>query len=88
MEDQDDGKPRETTPEKYDPIGSICSMVLAYLTTKLGFKNGINVSKYASTMDHLGNVINKLHDHFSRYETQGCLSNFLPRATKSILMTT
>ena len=33
------------------PIGS---MVLAYLTTKLGHKNAINVSTYASTMDHPG----------------------------------
>ena len=44
-------------------------MVLVYLPTKLGHKNGINVSKYTSTMDHLGwLVIDFLHPvEFSRY---------------------
>jgi hypothetical protein len=29
-------------------------MVLVYLPTKLGDKNGVNVGKYSSTMEHMG----------------------------------
>ena len=35
------------------PIGS---MVLAYLTTKLGHLWGFYVGKYTSTMDHMGYI--------------------------------
>ena len=31
-----------------------CSMVLVYLPTKLAHKNGVNVGKYSSTMEHMG----------------------------------
>jgi hypothetical protein len=29
-------------------------MVLEYLPTKLGHKNGVNDGKYSSTMEHMG----------------------------------
>ena len=31
------------------------TMVLEYLPAKLGHKHGVNVGKYSSTMEHMGN---------------------------------
>ena len=35
-------------------VSQMRTTVLEYLPTKLGHKNGVNVSKYSSTMEHLG----------------------------------
>ena len=51
-----------------DPVKSLThdgSMVLVYLSTKLGHKNGANVGKYSSTMDPVGVIL--IHNGFLRW---------------------